>query len=274
METATRQARPHEVGPQTPGADISNFTGELVTPDHPEYDRARALWNGAVDHKPLMVAGCRSTADVVAAVRFARERDLRVSVRGGGHGVAGDAVRDGGIVIDLSLMKAVAIDPAALTATVAGGVRWGELDAATQAFGLATTGGGVSDTGVAGLTLGGGIGWLMRRHGLTVDNVLSAEVVTADGHTFAASERDNPDLFWGLRGGGGGLGVVTSFTYQLHSRRTCSTGHARRACRGPTDGYCGSLGSPASRRRSRANQNPYHPHLRPPRPRHEAPLRG
>jgi FAD/FMN-containing dehydrogenase/DNA-binding HxlR family transcriptional regulator len=195
---------------------IAGFRGRVITPDDPDYDLARALWNGAIDRRPRYIACCVSDSDVAAALRFGRDRDLPISVRGGGHGVAGTAVCDDGLVVDLGPMKGVTIDPAQMTATVQSGVLWGELDAATQAFGLATTGGTMSQTGVSGLTLGGGIGWLMRRHGLTVDNLLSADLVTAAGQNLTASEHDHPDLFWGLRGGGGGLGVVTSFTYRLH----------------------------------------------------------
>lgn len=160
---------------------IPGFEGRLVTPGDPRYDQERAVWNGAVDRRPRCVAACLSPSDVATALRFGRDRDLAITVRGGGHGVAGTAVCDDGLVIDLGRMKGVQIDPAKATATVQAGVRWGELDAATQAFGLATTGGVVSHTGISGLTLGGGMGWLMRRHGLTVDNLLAAEVVTADG---------------------------------------------------------------------------------------------
>jgi FAD/FMN-containing dehydrogenase/DNA-binding HxlR family transcriptional regulator len=197
-------------------SSIPDFTGRLVTPDDPAYDGVRAVWNGAIDHRPRLIARCSSDADVIAALRFGRSSGLAISVRGGGHGVAGTAVCDGGLVIDLSPMKRITVDPAPGIARAQPGVLWGELDAATQAFGLATTGGVVSHTGISGLTLGGGLGWLMRRYGLTVDNLLEARVVTADGKTLTASERDHTDLFWGLRGGGGGLGIATSFTYRLH----------------------------------------------------------
>ncbi len=196
--------------------EIPGFEGPLITPDDAGYEEARAIWNGAIDRRPALIAGCASAADVVAALRHARDRALPVSVRGGGHGVAGTSVCDDGVVIDLSPMKAIEVDPGRRTARAAAGLLWGELDAATQAFGLATTGGVVSHTGIAGLTLGGGIGWLMRRHGLTIDNLLSAEVVLADGTIVTANEEENADLFWALRGGGGGLGIVISFTYRLH----------------------------------------------------------
>jgi len=195
---------------------VPGFRGRLITPDDADYDRARALWNGAIDRRPAVIARCSTPSDVAAAIRFGRERGLPLTVRGGGHGVAGAAVCDDGLVVDFSSMKAISVDPARATATVQAGVRWGELDAVTQAVGLATTGGTMSRTGVAGLTLGGGLGWLMRRHGLTVDNLLSADIVTADGERLTASEHDHPDLLWGLRGGGGGFGAVTSFTYRVH----------------------------------------------------------
>ena len=174
------------------------------------------MWNGTVDRRPRLIARCSGTADVAAAVRFARDHDLEIAVRGGGHNVAGTAVCDDGIVIDLSAMRAVRVDPADRTAWVQGGALWGDVDHETQAHGLATTGGIVGHTGVAGLTLGGGIGCLMRQHGLTVDNLLAAEVVTAEGSIVRASADEHPDLFWALRGGGGNFGVVTSFRFALH----------------------------------------------------------
>ncbi len=198
------------------GGSIPGFEGWVLTPANEGYDEARAVWNGAIDRRPAFIAGCRSPGDVAAAVRFAREGELPVAVRGGGHGVAGTAVCDDGVVIDLSPMKAIQVDPDARTARAGAGVVWGEFDAATQDFGLATTGGQMSETGIAGLTLGGGIGWLMRRHGLTVDNLLAADVVLADGRVVTADEHEHADLFWALRGGGGNFGVVTSFTYALH----------------------------------------------------------
>jgi FAD/FMN-containing dehydrogenase len=196
---------------------IDGFRGRLISPGDPDFDAARAIWNGAIDRHPRLIAQCIGTTDVVAAVRFARDHDLEIAIRGGGHNVAGTAVCDGGIVIDLSSMRAVRVDPAGRRAWVQGGALWGDVDRETQAHGLATTGGIVSHTGVAGLTLGGGIGWLMRKHGLTIDNLLAVDVVTADGKVLRAYEHENPDLFWALRGGGGNFGVVTSFEFRLHS---------------------------------------------------------
>ena len=193
-----------------------SFRGELLLPTSPGYETARRIWNGAIDRHPACIARCTGVADVVAAVRFARDHDLEIAVRGGGHNVAGTAVCDDGVAIDLSAMRAVWVDPARRTARVQGGALWGDVDHETQAHGLATTGGIVGHTGVAGLTLGGGIGFLMRKHGLTVDNLLSAEVVTAEGSIVQASADEHPDLFWALRGGGGNFGVVTSFQFSLH----------------------------------------------------------
>ena len=195
---------------------IPAFRGQAIGPDGEGYDDARAIWNGAIDRRPRLIARCTGTADIAAAVRFARERDLEIAVRGGGHNVAGTALCDDGIVIDLSAMRGVTVDPVARTARVQGGALWGDVDHETQAHGLATTGGIVSHTGVGGVSLGGGIGWLMRKHGLTVDNVLEAEVVTAEGDVIRASADEHPDLFWALRGGGGNFGVVSTFTYRLH----------------------------------------------------------
>jgi FAD/FMN-containing dehydrogenase len=193
-----------------------SFRGELLLPTSPGYDVARRIWNGAIDRHPACIARCAGVADVVAAVRFARERDLEIAVRGGGHGVAGTAVCDDGVMIDLSAMRTVSVDPAGRTAWVQGGALWGDVDHETQAHGLATTGGIIGHTGVAGLTLGGGIGFLMRKHGLAVDNLVAAEVVTADGSIVQASANEHPDLFWALRGGGGNFGVVTSIRFALH----------------------------------------------------------
>ena len=198
-------------------AELSrSFRGELLLPTTPGYDTARTIWNGAVDRRPAIVARCTGVADVVAAVRSAREHDLEIAIRGGGHNVAGTAMCDDGIVIDLSAMRAVWVDPVGRTAWVQGGALWSDVDHETQAHGLATTGGIVGHTGVAGLTLGGGIGFLMRKHGLAVDNLLEAEVVTAEGSIVRASGDEHPDLFWALRGGGGNFGVVTSFRFALH----------------------------------------------------------
>jgi FAD/FMN-containing dehydrogenase len=194
----------------------SGLRGPVLRPGDADYDAARTVWNAMIDRRPALIARCLGVADVVAAVGFARDRDLPVAVRGGGHNVAGTAVADGALVVDLSPMKGIRVDPAARTVRAEGGVTWEELDAETQAFGLATTGGTISATGVAGLTLGGGLGWLMRRHGLACDNLLSADVVTADGRFLAASATENADLFWALRGGGGNFGVVTSFEFRLH----------------------------------------------------------
>jgi FAD/FMN-containing dehydrogenase len=192
------------------------FTGELVRPDDPAYDEQRRVWNGSIDRFPALIARCAGAADVVAAVGFASGAGLPLAVRGGGHSLPGLSVCDGGIVIDLGPMKGIRVDAQARTARVQAGVLWGELDGETQSVGLATTGGIVSHTGVAGLTLGGGLGWLHRRHGLTIDQLLSVELVTAGGEVVRASQTENPELFWGLRGGGGNFGIVTEFEFRLH----------------------------------------------------------
>jgi FAD/FMN-containing dehydrogenase len=192
------------------------FDGQLVRPGDETYDEDRKVWNGSIDRSPALIARCATEADVVAAVKFARHSGLPLAVRGGGHSFPGLSVCDGGVVVDLALMKGIRVDADARTAKVEGGVLWGELDHATQAFGLATTGGIVTHTGVAGLTLGGGIGWLQRKFGLTIDNLLSASVVTATGEVVHASASENADLFWGLRGAGGNFGIVTEFEFRLH----------------------------------------------------------
>jgi FAD/FMN-containing dehydrogenase len=190
--------------------------GELVRPGDAGFDEARSIWNGVHDCRPAVIARCADAADVRHAIGFARSEGLDVAVRGGGHSIPGFSTCDDGIVIDLSPMKGVEVNVAERTAVAEGGVIWSEFDAATQGHGLATTGGLVSTTGVAGFTLGGGIGWLMRKYGLACDNLRSAEVVTADGQILTASATENADLFWGLRGGGGNFGVVTAFEFDLH----------------------------------------------------------
>ena len=198
------------------GALRTSLRGLVIGREDAGYDVARRVHNGMIDKRPAVIARCVGVADVLAALQFGIEQDLPVAVRGGGHNVAGKAVCDDGIVIDLSLMKGMRVDPARRRAQAQAGLTWGEFDRETQAFGLATTGGAVSTTGIAGLTLGGGIGWLQRKYGLTCDNLLSADLVTADGGFLSASAEEHPDLFWGLRGGGGNFGIVTSFEYRLH----------------------------------------------------------
>jgi hypothetical protein len=194
----------------------TSFRGELVLPGDPTYDEHRKVWNGSIDRRPALIARCTGVADVIAAVRFARQTEMLLAVRGGGHSFPGHSVCDGGILIDMGPMRGIRVDPKARTARVQAGALWGELDRETQAFGLATTGGIVTHTGVAGLTLGGGIGWLHRKHGLSIDQLQSVDVVTAGGDFVQASETENPDLFWGLRGGGGNFGIVTDFEFRLH----------------------------------------------------------
>lgn len=194
----------------------ATLRGSLLRPDTPAYDEARTVRNGLIDRRPALIARCAGTADVIAAVTFAREQGLKLSVRGGGHNVAGSAVNDGGLVIDLSGMRGVRVDPATRTVRVQGGATWGDVDPETQVFGLATPGGVISSTGVGGLTLHGGWGWLRRKYGYCVDNLLSVDLVTADGTLLVASAEENPDLYWAVRGAGSNFGVVTSFEFQLH----------------------------------------------------------
>jgi len=188
----------------------------LFATGDPDYEEARLVWNDLIDKRPALIARCAGVGDVIDSVNFARENDLLMAVRGGGHNVAGNGVCDGGLVIDLSPMKRIRVDPERRTVRAEGGATWADLDRETQVFGLAAPGGKVSETGIAGLTLGGGIGLLRRKHGLSCDNLLSADVVSADGRLLTASETENADLFWGIRGGGGNFGVATTFEYRLH----------------------------------------------------------
>jgi FAD/FMN-containing dehydrogenase len=198
------------------GTALDGFSGLVLRPGDEGYEEARHVHNGMVDKRPALILRCLGTADIVAAVNLAREQGLEVSIRGGGHNVAGKAVTDGGLMIDLSLMKGIHVDAAHRTARAQGAVTWAELNRETQLHGLAVTGGVVSTTGIAGLTLGGGFGWTMAALGLAVDNLLSVEIVTADGRVLTASDDENADLFWAVRGGGGNFGVVSSFEYRLH----------------------------------------------------------
>ncbi len=201
-------------------SELSSFGERLIGPDDTQYDGARALFNAMIDKRPALIALCETPADVAAVIRFAREHDLPLAVRGGGHNGGGLGSVDDGVVADLTPMKAISVDPAKGTVRVGGGAVWGEVDAATQPHNLAVPTGIISTTGVAGLTLGGGHGYLTRRHGLTIDNLLSAKLVLADGSEVTASADENPDLFWAIRGGGGNFGVVTEFTFQAHPLET------------------------------------------------------
>ncbi|MBM7783330.1 FAD-binding oxidoreductase [Tenggerimyces flavus] len=197
-------------------AAANGFAGELVFASDPAYDEVRKVWNGAIDRRPALIARCTTPDDVAAALRLARANDLPIAIRGGGHSIPGLSVVDDGVVVDLSLMRKVVVDAERKIAVAEGGALLADLDGATAAHGLQTTGGLVSHTGIAGLTLGGGMGWLARKHGLACDNLLEVELVTAEGKLVTANKDENPDLFWAVRGGGGNFGVVTKFTYQLH----------------------------------------------------------
>ena len=207
-----------KLDPRAVGAFASGFRGEVVGPDDPHYEERRKIWNGSIDRRPGLIARCAGVADVIAAVRFARSEGLLVAVRGGGHSYPGLSTCDGGMVIDLGPMKGVRVDPEARTVRAQAGLLLGELDRETQAFGLAVPAGFVSHTGLAGLTLGGGIGFFMRKFGLTIDNLLSVDLITAEGELVKASEDVNADLFWGLRGGGGNFGIATEFGFRLDAR--------------------------------------------------------
>jgi FAD/FMN-containing dehydrogenase len=202
----------------------NEVSGSVLCPEDTGYDAARAVHNGLIDRRPALIVRCRTTNDVIAALAFARRAGLEVSIRGGGHNVAGRAVTDGGVMIDLAEMKGIAIDPEQATATAEGGVIWGELNDAAAEHGLAVTGGTVSGTGIGGYTLGGGLGWLMAKYGLAADNLLAVELVTAEGDVLHVDVESHADLFWALRGGGGNFGVATSFTYRLHPVRTITGG--------------------------------------------------
>ena len=197
-------------------AALAQFRGDVIRPGDERYDSARSIFNAMFDRRPEYIARCTGVVDVITAIRFARDTHLPVAIRSGGHSVAGHGVCDDGIVIDLSPMKGMRVDPHRKTAVAQAGLTWGEFDRETQAFELATTGGRVTTTGIAGLTLGSGSGWLERKYGLVADNLLSVDLVTANGEVVTCSERENPELFWGIRGGGGNFGIATSFEYRLH----------------------------------------------------------
>ncbi|MGE0119152.1 MAG: FAD-binding oxidoreductase [Dongiaceae bacterium] len=214
-QASRERLRAHDLGPA--GEELRrSIAGEVFTAADAGYDGARAVWNAMIDRRPAIIVRCKSAADVIGSVGFARARGLPVSIRGGAHNVAGHAVCDNGVMIDLSAMRSVRVDPERRRAWVEGGATWGDVDRATQAFGLATPGGLISDTGVGGLTLSGGIGWLRSRYGLCIDNLAGADVVTADGRLVRASAEENADLLWALKGGGGNFGVVTTFEFKLH----------------------------------------------------------
>jgi FAD/FMN-containing dehydrogenase len=215
-QVTTRDGRPANLTDEVIGEFRQQFRGEILDEGSPGYDDARKLWNGMHDRSPAAIARCSGTADVVAAVNFARENDLLLSVRGGGHNVAGFAAADGGLMVDLSPMRGVVVDRARVTVRAQGGCRWGDVDRETQLHGMVTPGGEISTTGIGGYTLTGGMGLLHRKWGLACDNLISVEIVTAAGEVLTASEAENPDLFWAVRGGGGNFGVVTSFEYRLH----------------------------------------------------------
>jgi hypothetical protein len=216
LTARTRDGRATKLDTETLGQFAAGLRGTLLTPESDGYDESRTIWNAMIDRKPGLIVECAGAADVARAVRFAREHDLLVSVRSGGHNIAGSAVCDGGLMISLARMKSIRVDPSAHRAWVEPGNTLGDVDKETQAYALALPVGINSTTGIAGLTLGGGFGWLSRKHGLTIDSLLSADVVTADGTLVRASAHENPELFWGIRGGGGNFGIVTAFEFALH----------------------------------------------------------
>src|SRR6516165_5961435 len=238
------------IAPAAVEALRGKLRGTVTLPGEDGYDAARNIWNAMVDRRPGLVVRCLSASDVISAVKLAGDEKLLVAVRSGGHNIAGNAVCDGGLLIDLSLMKSVHVDPASATARVQPGATLAEFDKEAQKFGLATPTGINSTTGVAGLTLGGGFGWTTRKFGLTIDNLISADVVTADGELVRASETERPDLFWALRGGGGNFGVVTSFEFRLHllGPRSCRGFSFIRSTRPPS--YCPSSAVSPTRRRT------------------------
>lgn len=216
LRAKTLSGRDITLGEATVTDFKKSLRGQLLRPEDNGYNEARTIWNAMIDKRPALIARCAGVSDVISSVNFARANNLLTAVRGGGHNVSGNAVCEGGIMIDLSPMKGMRVEPTRRIARAEPGLTWGEFDRETQTFGLATPGGQISTTGIAGVTLGGGWGWLSRKHGLASDNLRSVDIVTADGQFRTASETENPDLFWGVRGGGGNFGVVTSFQYQLH----------------------------------------------------------